>query len=124
VTKTCIQFDQTALILALVHGHIATVELLIDKGADMEATIQVQVRQLVLRRRRLGKTTLCCQVDRVYRNEFEDFVDKSVASWTALMWACVRGHVASAELLIDKGADMMVKGDMTLGERFEDAFLS
>jgi ankyrin repeat protein len=75
----------TALMLACDQGNTATAELLIVKGADLEAKHVVHIARRII---------------------FMSTHSLAQDGWTPLMWACFGGHTDTAELLIDKGANM------------------
>ena len=54
---TSVQWDQTALVLAVENSHTATVQVLVDAGANMEArnTVRMEVRERHTDTYRIGK---------------------------------------------------------------------
>ena len=106
---------KTALCLAAGGGHLGMVELLLQKGANIEAAIRSGVR---LFRQRVGgdngKTALCLAAEGGHTRVVKLLLQKGAnieaadGSWggTALCIAAVGGHLGMVELLLQKGANI------------------
>ena len=100
----------TALIFAAKNGHKEVCELLIDRGAEVDAEFRKDVEQLCLTKGYLG-------------NYSEDpKIEKKYQEWgiTALIYAAQNGHLEVCKLLLDKGASVHAK----VNKKGEDALCS
>ncbi|KAA0147080.1 hypothetical protein FNF31_07655 [Cafeteria roenbergensis] len=94
----------TALIKAAQGGHPDTVEVLLDRGADLEVKSWDGFTALMKAAQGGHKDTVEVLLDRG--------ADLEVKSWddsTALTMAAEHGHRDTAELLLDRGADLEAK---------------
>ncbi len=92
-------------------GHTETALLLIDKGADVNQLDCVSVSYLVRRTNPL--INLYCARLEVNKTFYYSLGNRSVRyqmfiqhQTSPLLAACERGHTETAQLLIDKGADV------------------
>ena len=92
---------ETPLITACERGHISCVELLIQYGADINATNKNRWNPLVIAS--YDGSVSCLEL--LLRSGAEVNYEDQYGS-TSLYWACYRGHTACAELLIRYGADV------------------
>ena len=90
-----------ALLWASFEGHKETVELLLDKGAYIEAADQ------------LGNTALIWasgfghnEIVKLLLKEGANIEAVGENDSTALLWACLEGRTETVELLLDKGANV------------------
>jgi ankyrin repeat protein len=92
--------DSTALIQAAQHGHETTVQLLLDRGAN------IHVKNFY------GRTALDLAADNgrestvrllLNRGKFEA---RDTNVWTALLVAADSGHVSTVRLLLDRGVNV------------------
>ncbi|KAA0153563.1 hypothetical protein FNF29_02952 [Cafeteria roenbergensis] len=98
------EYGSTALVLAAERGHKDTVELLLDRGADIEVKDRYGSTALVLAAERGHKDTVELLLDRGADIEVKDRYGS-----TALMFAAECGHKDTVELLLDRGADPEAK---------------
>ncbi|KAA0172617.1 hypothetical protein FNF27_05843 [Cafeteria roenbergensis] len=94
----------TALMAAARHGHNDTVELLLDRGADLGATGSYGTTALTAAAAGGSKATVELLLDRG-----ADLAAKDSMGYTVLMAAAARGHKDTVELLLDRGADLAAK---------------
>ena len=104
------------------HGHKATVEALLDKGADMNAKAKnddtalslatagshTAIVTLLEATPKLLKAATANDASKVNEalTEGADKDAKDSAGWTALMWGAWNGHEDIVQALIDEGADV------------------
>lgn len=94
------EFDATTLLDAVDAGDVRTVDLLLDKGADLNAVDRPGFNAL----RKAAFTGQVALVERLLsRGAQVDARDKD--GWTALMLASAAGHSAIVEVLLGAGAD-------------------
>jgi hypothetical protein len=105
-------YGQTALHLAAGYGHVAVMELLLDRDADIEAAADFGHRPLMLAasNRCAWKTDEACERAVAFllgRGPLLDARDNY--GWTALHHAAYDGHALTVERLLLAGADPHVK---------------
>jgi hypothetical protein len=100
-TEVCDSHGQTPLLWAVRGGHEAVVQLLLEKGADIEA------------RDHSGQTALLWAAENGHRAVVQLLLEKGAdieardhSGQTALLWAAENGHEAVVQLLLEKGADI------------------
>jgi|GEM_PF-2365874 len=97
----------TALITASVRGHLDTVQVLLEHGADVNAQDNTGSTALIL--------AACYGHADIVRALLDHGADPNVhkeGSTTALMYACSYCSVDMVRMLLDKGADVNAKGSM------------
>jgi ankyrin repeat protein len=130
-----VEGKNAALCFAARHGHLATVTLLLDAGADMQAkgrlgktplqeacdTGQPRVIQLLLERKDIPVLDNCGNalitaareggLDslRLLLKKGVDINYQGYAKWSALMSAALAGSADSAAFLLDNGADPNIR---------------
>ena len=140
--EVCDSHDQTPLLWAVRGGHEAVVQLLLDKGADIEARDHSgrtalwmaakhghkAVVQLLLdkganieARNHSGQVALSSAAQHGHEAVVQLLLEKGAniqarnhSGQTALLWAAENGHEAVVRLLLKNGADMELKN--TQGE--------
>jgi hypothetical protein len=94
---------ETPLTLAATQGHIETVKVFLDYGADPNTQTDD------------GKTALMKAADRNHMGVMQQLVAgadvnlQDAAGATALMWAAHRGYGEAVQLLLSAGADVNLK---------------
>ena len=112
---------KTALMGAAVNGHTQTVQLLLEKGADVNAVIEKDYRIGYLEKWQVGKTALIyaaanghTKIVQLLLEKGADVNAKKYDGSTALMLAADNGHTKIVKLLIEKGADVNAKNNYGL----------
>ena len=94
-------YGYTALFSAARYGHLAIVQCLVERGADMEKASNLGTTPLNI-------ASTCGKLD-VVRYLLEQGADRDKASnygWTPLHISAVQGHLETAMLLMSYGADL------------------
>ena len=82
------QFGKTTLIHAVDEGHLALVEYLVEKGADLEA-----------------RDTVSNVISWICNHKYVTHEYTPQYGYTPLMWAARYGRLPVVEYLVEKGAD-------------------
>lgn len=106
------EYDWTALHMAARRGHAVIVQLLVDKGANVNAVTEVfehytgtsEVTALHLAARNGYEKVLD-----ILLNNGADIDLQTERGETALHWAAEKGHVGAIALLLNKGANLEAK---------------
>ncbi len=96
----------TPLTWAASYGFTATVQKLLDSGADIErGDTEFGETPLMWAAEFAQDATAKCLLERGAQVNAKD----TILGRTSLMWAARRGHVATMQLLLDAGADVHVR---------------
>lgn len=91
----------TPLLLACNNGHLATVQALVTRGADVNAMDVRHITPLSA-----ASAQGHSEVVRFLLEHGADFCTSTIKGQTALYRACKHGHLAVAEMLVAQGADV------------------
>ena len=97
----------TALMYASYHGQESIVNLLIERGANINASEYVDGRTALMDSSINGQSEMV----ELLLNRGADINAKSSTGWTALMWAVERKHNEVVDLLVDRGAYLDSRND-------------
>jgi uncharacterized protein len=100
----------TALHVASRNGHTEIVEMLLEKGADVNAKTNEGITALI-RASEKGHTETVARL----LEKGADVNAKDSDGWTALMWASRNGHAETVTILLEEGADVNAKDNYFLG---------
>ena len=97
----------TALMYSSYHGQESIVNLLIERGANINASEYVDGRTALMDSSINGQSEMV----ELLLNRGADINAKSNTGWTALMWAVERKHNEVVALLVDRGAYLDSRND-------------
>jgi hypothetical protein len=103
---------ETALMAASIGGHISCIDMLVVRGADVNATDKNGMTALMVASQ-TGR--IRCIEMLIARGAYVNAKDND--GWTALMYASQKGDVICVKMLIERGADVNAKdnnGDTAL----------
>jgi ankyrin repeat protein len=92
-------YSWTPLMRACRRGYLEVVNLLLDKGADLEAKDQYGATALII-----ASSEFRVDVVKMLLDKGADVNTKDRNGWTALMWATSMGHMQIVKLLQSHGA--------------------
>ncbi|KAL7802862.1 ankyrin repeat-containing domain protein [Trichoderma afarasin] len=97
---------RTPLLWAAMRGHKAIVQLLVDKGVDINVKDRDE-RTPLSYAAQIGHKTIA----QLLLNKGPDINSKDIHGWTPLSYAASAGYIAIAQLLLDNGADFKLQDE-------------